>query len=257
VLTDQLSDLLFVSEQSGLVNLAREGLDHSGVHFVGNVMIDTLLHQLPLAAKSTVLADLKVSPKGYAVVTMHRPANVDNPVVLARLLDEVIALSTQLPIVFPAHPRTLDRLAAAGLRARLDATAAITVVPPLGYLDFLELVRNCRLILTDSGGIQEETTVLRVPCVTLRESTERPSSCIEGTNRLAGTDPARIRLEVAAALAMDPSAFSIPARWDGKAAERVAAILAAEASKGARAHTLSSQVGGALHRESCPRLDPV
>ena len=257
VLTDQLSDLLFVSEQSGMVNLAREGLDHAGVHFVGNVMIDTLLHQLPLAARSTVLADFKVTPKAYAVVTLHRPANVDNPVVLARLLEEVIAVSRDLPVVFPAHPRTLDRLDAAGLRARLDATPAITVVPPLGYLDFLELVRHCRLILTDSGGIQEETTVLRVPCVTLRESTERPSTCIEGTNRLAGTDPVRIRAEVAAALAMDPNAFNIPARWDGRAAERVAAILAAEAAGGThgRDHSLSSQVGGALHRESCPRLD--
>lgn len=270
VLTDQLSDLLFVSEQSGLMNLAREGLDHAGVHFVGNVMIDTLLHQLPLAARSTIMADLRLQPQGYAVVTLHRPANVDDPAVLARLLAVVLEVSARLPVVFPAHPRTLDRLAAAGLKSRLDAAGqpgphgqppAVTVVPPLGYLDFLELVRHSRLILTDSGGIQEETTVLRVPCVTLRESTERPSTCIEGTNRMAGTDPVRIRAAVAAALASDPKSYGIPARWDGHAAERIAAILAAEADRlpprgpdgrrpSGRSLTLSSQVGGALHRES-------
>ncbi len=249
VLTDQLSDLLFVSEQSGLINLAREGLDHEGVHFVGNVMIDSLYRNLPKADASSVVADHGLTPGEYAVLTMHRPANVDDPQVLGRLLGVVERVAAQMPIVFPAHPRTLDRLAAFGLRARLDAAKNIKVVKPLGYLDFLKLVKDARIILTDSGGIQEETTVLRVPCVTLRESTERPSTCLVGTNRLAGTDPARVWAEFEAAMASDPASFGIPAKWDGRAAERIAAILAHHGGQ-PRAHRHQHTAHGALARLS-------
>lgn len=249
VITDQISDLLFVSEQSGLVNLAREGLDHEGVHFVGNVMIDSLLRNLEKTEKSTVLADHGLEKGGYAVLTMHRPANVDNEGTLSGLLDVIAEVAAEQRIVFPAHPRTLDRLGAFGLRGRLDALKAVTVVPPLGYLDFLRLVGNARIILTDSGGIQEETTVLRVPCITLRESTERPSTCLIGTNRLAGTDPSRVLREYRAAMATDPSAFGIPAKWDGKAAERIAAIVAAEGKK-PRSHSHGWTAFGALPRLS-------
>ncbi len=249
VLTDQLSDLLFVSEQSGLINLAREGLDHEGVHFVGNVMIDSLYRNLPKADASSVVSDHGLTPGEYAVLTMHRPANVDDPQVLGRLLGVVERVAAQMPIVFPAHPRTLDRLAAFGLRARLDAAKNITVVKPLGYLDFLKLVKDARIILTDSGGIQEETTVLRVPCVTLRESTERPSTCLVGTNRLAGTDPARVWAEFEAAMASDPASFGIPAKWDGRAAERIAALLADQGGL-PRAHRHQHTAQGALARLS-------
>lgn len=249
VLTDQISDLLFVSEQSGLINLAREGLDHEGVHFVGNVMIDSLLRNLEKAEKSTVLAEHDLTSKSYAVLTMHRPANVDDPKVLGGLLDVIERVAAELPIVFPAHPRTLDRLAAFGLKPRLDAIDAIRVVPPMGYLDFLQLVRHARIMLTDSGGIQEETTVLRVPCITLRESTERPSTCLIGTNRLAGTHPARVWAEYRSAMDTDPDAFGIPARWDGRAAERIAAILADEGPQ-SRAGSLGWTTHGALPRLS-------
>lgn len=231
VITDQISDLLFVSEDSGLINLAREGLDHEGVHFVGNVMIDSLLHHIDKAKASSVLADHGLDPKGYAVLTLHRPANVDDPAVLTGLLEVIERVAAEQRIVFPAHPRTLERLASFGLKPRLDAIDAITVVPPMGYLDFLHLVGQARIILTDSGGIQEETTVLRVPCITLRESTERPSTCLIGTNRLAGTDPARVWREYRAAMETDPAAFGIPAKWDGCAAERIAAIIAAEGKR--------------------------
>lgn len=249
VLTDQLSDLLFVSEQSGLINLAREGLDHEGVHFVGNVMIDSLHRNLPKADASSVVADHGLTPRQYAVLTMHRPSNVDDPQVLGRLLGVVERVAAQIPIVFPAHPRTLDRLAAFGLHDRLDAAKNITVVKPLGYLDFLKLVKDARIILTDSGGIQEETTVLRVPCVTLRESTERPSTCLVGTNRLAGTDPARVWAEFEAAMASDPASFGIPAKWDGHAAERIAALLAHHGGL-PRAHRHQHTAHGALARLS-------
>ncbi len=249
VLTDQLSDLLFVSEQSGLINLAREGLDHEGVHFVGNVMIDSLYRNLPRAARSTVVADHALVAGEYAVLTMHRPANVDDAGILTRLLGVLERVAAELPIVFPAHPRTLDRLASFGLRDRLDGNPRVQVVQPLGYLDFLELVRRARIILTDSGGIQEETTVLRVPCVTLRESTERPSTCIEGTNRLAGTDPDRVWAEYRAAMSSDPATFGIPARWDGHAAERIAAILASRGAR-PRAERVLATAHGALARMS-------
>ncbi|MEZ4475012.1 MAG: UDP-N-acetylglucosamine 2-epimerase (non-hydrolyzing) [bacterium] len=228
ILTDQIADLLFVSEESGLINLAREGLDHEGVHFVGNVMIDSLLRHLPRAEQSPVLEDLGLTAGTYGVLTLHRPANVDDPAVLGRLLEVLARVHAEVPLVFPAHPRTLDRLEKFGLRAKLDAFKGLRIVEPMGYFDFLKLVGKSRIILTDSGGIQEETTVLRVPCVTLRETTERPSTCIVGTNRLAGTDPARIWADFEVAMATDPKAYGIPAKWDGKAAERIAAIIAAE-----------------------------
>ncbi|MCB9549806.1 MAG: UDP-N-acetylglucosamine 2-epimerase (non-hydrolyzing) [Myxococcales bacterium] len=249
ILTDQIADLLFVSEESGLINLAREGLDHEGVHFVGNVMIDSLLRHLPRAERSPVLEDLGLQAGTYGVLTLHRPANVDDPVVLGRLLDVLARVHAEVPLVFPAHPRTLDRLAKFGLREKLDAFKGLRIVEPMGYFDFLKLVRHSRIIMTDSGGIQEETTVLRVPCVTLRETTERPSTCIVGTNRLAGTDPARIWADFEAAMATDPTAYGIPAKWDGKAAQRIAAIVAAEGPR-PRTPYLEATRHGALARIS-------
>jgi UDP-N-acetylglucosamine 2-epimerase (non-hydrolysing) len=249
VLTDQLADLLFVSEESGLINLSREGLDHEGVHFAGNVMIDSLLTHLPRAERSPVLEDLDLKATSYGVLTLHRPANVDSPEVLERLLDVLAKVHAEVPLVFPAHPRTLDRMAKFGLREKLNQFKGLKIVEPMGYFDFLKLVRHARIIMTDSGGIQEETTVLRVPCVTLRETTERPSTCLVGTNRLAGTDPVRIWQEFEGAMAADPQSFGIPARWDGKAAQRIAAVIAGEGAKG-RTETLKASSFGALARLS-------
>lgn len=228
VLTDSISDYLFVSEESGLINLAREGLDHEGVHFVGNVMIDSLHRSLPRSEKSTLLSDLALEPKSYVTLTMHRPANVDHPETLAQLLDVIERVAEREQIIFPAHPRTLDRAKAFGLYDRLQNMSGLRQIEPLGYLDFLHLTRHAKLILTDSGGVQEESTALRVPCVTLRESTERPATCLIGTNTLAGTNPERIWRAYEEAIDRDVSEYSIPAKWDGRAAERLTKILVNE-----------------------------
>ena len=229
LLTDSISDLLFVSEPSGVENLRREGIDPARVHFVGNVMIDTLLSNLARAEEENVLERLGVTSRGYAVLTLHRPSNVDDPRVLGGLLEAVAEVSRDLDVVFPAHPRTVARVEELGLAARLSSISGLQVVPPLGYLEFLKLTAHARIVLTDSGGIQEETTILRVPCVTLRETTERPVTCDAGTNMLAGTDPARIITAYREMLALDPATCRTPELWDGRAAERIAAILAARA----------------------------
>lgn len=239
VLTDHLSDLLFVSEESGLANLAREGLDHAGVHFSGNVMIDSLRRNLQRSTSSSLLDRLQLSAGGYAALTLHRPSNVDDPACLERLIGAIVELSSQIPIVFPAHPRTLARLGSTGLGDRLKARDAsgVRLVEPLGYLDFLHLVRHARLMLTDSGGIQEETTALKIPCVTLRSTTERPATVWAGSNRLVGADPDRIREAFDWAMSFDRETASIPARWDGLAARRIASTLSGWSSTG-RAHRL-------------------
>lgn len=230
IVTDHLSSLLFVSEESGLANLAREGIGPAGVHFVGNVMIDSLRRSLPRAAQSPILSRAGVEAHQYAVLTLHRPANVDDPARLAAYVALFEQVGRRLPLVFPAHPRTVDSLRRSGLLERLENAAGIRLIEPLGYLDFLQLVRHARLVLTDSGGIQEETTVLKVPCVTMRDTTERPASVWAGTNLLAGTDPARIFACFEEALALDAAAATVPARWDGRAAVRIAAILADRAA---------------------------
>ena len=185
IVTDALSDFLFVSEPSGRKNLLAEGVPERKIFFTGNVMIDTLLRFRATAAQSPVLERLGLRAGGYAAVTLHRPSNVDNPAQLSSLLDVLKAIARDLPVVFPIHPRT---------RARLEglSTGDVMCVPPLGYLDFLRLMSEARLVLTDSGGIQEETTILQVPCLTLRENTERPVTIDQGSNRLVGTQPSVI-----------------------------------------------------------------
>jgi UDP-N-acetylglucosamine 2-epimerase (non-hydrolysing) len=220
VLTDQVSDLLFTTERSAAENLEREGIDAQRVHFVGNVMIDTL--QLFL---SRAVAPAGLAKQGYAVLTLHRPSNVDDADTLGRLLSALGEVSRKIPIVFPAHPRTVQRLAALPSAKRLSAERFMQR-PPLGYLQMLGLMRDAKLVLTDSGGIQEETTALGVPCVTLRENTERPITVEEGTNTVVGTDPARIAAAVDAILAGGGKRGRRPELWDGKAAERIAAVLA-------------------------------
>ena len=230
VLTDQISDLLFTTERDAQRNLAREGIDERRIHFVGNVMIDTLLGHLPQAVppeRTLTGADAATfvrAANGYALVTLHRPANVDDADVLERLLRVLRRTSEALPIVFPIHPRTKQRIDAAGLSTLL-ATPRIHCLPPLGYLEMLGLMAKARVALTDSGGIQEETTALGVPCLTLRENTERPITVEQGTNTVVGTDPARIEQALQDLLAGRGKAGRIPELWDGKAARRITAVL--------------------------------
>ena len=174
ILTDQISDLLLTPSPDGDANLRGEGIPESRIRFVGNVMIDSLLAQLKNAENSRIREDLGVAGADYAALTLHRPSNVDDPAAFARILDALENIAQRLPIIFPVHPRTRARLDEFGLAARLEQTANIRVIEPLGYLDFLRLYSGARLVLTDSGGIQEETTALGIPCLTLRENTERP-----------------------------------------------------------------------------------
>jgi UDP-N-acetylglucosamine 2-epimerase (non-hydrolysing) len=220
--TDAVSDLLFVSVASGVENLAREGADPTSVHFVGNVMIDSLLRHRARAEESDVMERLDLADGGYAVVTLHRPANVDRPEALAGILAPILELSGTMPVVLPVHPRARDAVR----RAAAGAPPGFRLVEPLGYLDFLKLTAHARLVLTDSGGVQEETTILRVPCVTLRDNTERPVTIERGTNRLGGTTARTIRDAVRAALAAPvPGALEPPPLWDGAAAGRIASCL--------------------------------
>ncbi len=218
--TDVLSDLLFVTSPEGLDNLAHEGVDAARMHLVGNPMIDTLLAHLDSFDPIPVRARLGV-PERYAVATLHRPANVDTPAAAARLVGALRELARRLPVVLPLHPRGRATLAAAGL---LDVPG-ISVVDPLGYLEFLSLVRGAAVVVTDSGGIQEETTVLRIPCLTLRPNTERPVTITHGSNRLV--EPEALGPMVEAALRGELAGPDDgPPLWDGHAGERIAAILA-------------------------------
>src|SRR5437763_1930650 len=212
VLTDRLSDLLFTPSRDGDENLRQEGIDPARVHFVGNVMIDSLHAALPRARESRIHQRLELGRGNYALATLHRPANVDEPVALGRLLSALTEVAAQVPVVFPIHPRT---------RARLP-----------GYLDFLALIADARLVMTDSGGIQEETTALGIPCLTLRENTERPVTVEVGTNQLVGTDPARAVAAAREVLAGGGRRGQIPELWDGRAAERVARVLVGFCERG-------------------------
>jgi len=225
VLTDQIADLLFTTEPEGRTNLLREGIADERIHFVGNVMIDTLLanRQRAIPASQT-LAELEaVIPPGecYAVVTLHRPSNVDEPGALSRLVHTLVEVSRKIPLVLPMHPRTRARVSEAGLDAVLGE-GEITVAPPLGYLQLLGLMAEARMVLSDSGGIQEETTALGVPCITLRENTERPITVTAGTNTIVGTDGQAIHRCVDDVLATGGKAGRIPDLWDGHAAQRIA-----------------------------------
>jgi UDP-N-acetylglucosamine 2-epimerase (non-hydrolysing) len=221
LVTDVLSDFLFVSEPSGVENLSREGVAREKVHLVGNVMIDTLRHFKAAADELRMVERYGLKDRGYAVLTLHRPANVDDPPQLRALLKPVFELAQDMPVLFPVHPRTR-----AGLKTmNVAPPPGLRLLEPLGYLEFLGLMSAARLVLTDSGGIQEETTVLGVACVTLRDNTERPITISQGTNRLGGTSVEGIRTAINDALAAT-SGGGIPDLWDGRAAPRIVEILA-------------------------------
>jgi UDP-N-acetylglucosamine 2-epimerase (non-hydrolysing) len=227
VVTDSIVDLLLTPSADADENLLAEGCAPETIVRVGNVMIDALQQHLPAASALGVPQRMGLTPKNYAVLTLHRPANVDDPVVLARILDAIAEIARRLPVVFPVHPRTRNQAAAAGLSTRFEKTPGLLPTDPLGYLEFLSLTSNARLVLTDSGGLQEESTVLGIPCLTLRENTERPVTITHGTNVLVGTEPAVIMREAARALDNARTERRVPELWDGKASGRiVAAVLA-------------------------------
>jgi UDP-N-acetylglucosamine 2-epimerase (non-hydrolysing) len=235
LLTDAIATYLFVTEESGRENLLREGVDAGRIHFVGNVMIDALEDFRPLWEGSGIHRKLGLRRGQYGVVTLHRPSNVDDTRRLRDLIDALRRVACEVPIVFPVHPRTRNRLTelngsapAFGLEAEsaTESATGLVCVEPLGYPDFMALVAGARLVLTDSGGLQEETTALGVPCLTLRDNTERPVTVTDGTNRVIGTCPARIVEEAFDVLQNPRAAPSRPPLWDGKAAERIVTILA-------------------------------
>jgi UDP-N-acetylglucosamine 2-epimerase (non-hydrolysing) len=224
LVTDRLSDYLLTPSSDGDENLLREGTPKERIHRVGNVMIDSLLASRARADQLPVLERLGLSRGGYAVCTLHRPANVDDPSRLRGLLEALAFVSRRLPLVFPVHPRTREAIGSAGLQGLLTSAPGIRLADPMGYLEFLALTSQARLILTDSGGLQEESTALGIPCLTLRENTERPVTVTAGTNVLVGTDPARIREEATRALDGEGKHGRTPELWDGRTAERIAAL---------------------------------
>ncbi len=230
VLTDHLSDLLFITEESGRRNLLKEGIPEERIHFVGNVMIDSLKRQLDAANHSGILEEIGLRPDGFGLVTLHRPSNVDDAEVFRGILSALRTVGESLPLLFPMHPRTQGHVS----EWRMDEyfadsppdgkTRGLFRTAPLGYTEFLNLMQHARLVLTDSGGIQEETTVLGVPCLTLRNNTERPSTIEMGTNRLVGTEPANIVDSSREVLAKPPRG-TLPPLWDGHAAERIVEVI--------------------------------
>jgi UDP-N-acetylglucosamine 2-epimerase (non-hydrolysing) len=219
LVTDRVSDFLFAPSTDAVANLRAEGVPEDQIHLVGNVMADTLLANVDRAAARGTLAGLGLEPGQYGLVTLHRPSNVDDPAVLGALLTALAEVARSgCELVFPVHPRTFGRLHGAAL------PEGVQVIPPLGYLDFIALEASARLVLTDSGGVQDETTVLGVPCLTLRENTDRPITVTEGTNRLVGRDPGRI-VAAAREVIADPPPPRVPNLWDGKAGMRIAAAM--------------------------------
>ena len=233
ILTDQLSDLLLTPSPDAEPNLLTENIAADKIKFVGNVMIDSLFENLTRAASSTVRRDLGLENREYAVLTLHRPSNVDDRETFENLLGALEKIGETLPIVFPAHPRTRRKIGEFGLTARVENNQNLRVIEPLGYLDFLSLYSSARLVLTDSGGLQEETTALKIPCLTLRENTERPITVEMGTNCVVGTNAAFIIERAAQILSrpLDREGAKVPPLWDGHAAARICdALLTAAAA---------------------------
>jgi len=225
VLTDRLADILFTPSLDGNENLLQEGIEEKKIFFVGNVMIDTLLRLLPRAKESSIHEKLNLDPGAYILVTLHRPSNVDGYDNLKNVVEILLESAERKTVVFPAHPRTVKQLDEFDLLSALKGNPRIKLMEPIGYLDFLALNASAAVVLTDSGGIQEETTVLRVPCLTYRENTERPITISTGTNELVGTSRNAVIASLDKILSQGLPESSIPELWDGKAGERCADIL--------------------------------
>jgi UDP-N-acetylglucosamine 2-epimerase (non-hydrolysing) len=223
LLTDQIADLLLTPSIDADENLCAEGIPQERIRFVGNVMIDSLFSQLTRAEQSTVREDLEVKDKDYATLTLHRPSNVDDRETFSRILDALVQIAARVPVIFPVHPRTRARINEFGFMDSIERAGNLRLIEPLGYLDFLRLYSGARLVLTDSGGIQEETTALGIPCLTLRENTERPITVEMGTNTIVGTNTERITRAALTALdtPTNKNRARIPPLWDGHTADRI------------------------------------
>jgi UDP-N-acetylglucosamine 2-epimerase (non-hydrolysing) len=222
MVTDILADLLFTTEATAEQNLIAEGIGREKIHFVGNVMIDSLMFYRPMAERSNILDKLGLKPNAYGLITLHRPSNVDDPATFEPILRALKELGSECPLVFPAHPRTRKVIEKGGIEVQ---GGEITMIDPVGYLDFVKLMLHSRVVFTDSGGIQEETTVLGIPCLTIRENTERPITIEIGTNHLVGTNTGQILSEGREALRSGPSSGKVPELWDGRAAERIVKVI--------------------------------
>lgn len=228
IVTDSIADYLFTTEKSGTDNLFEEGKKRSRVFFVGNTMIDSLNFYLPHSEKSKIFDELAISPEEYALVTLHRPSNVDTKEGLNKIMDiflDITKLNNEIDIVLPLHPRTRKMIDSFGLNKKFDTIQNLIITEPLGYLDFLKLMSNAKYVLTDSGGIQEETTSLKIPCITLRENTERPITLDEGSNTLTGLDKDAILRTIKSIESGKYKPGKTPKYWDGKAAERIVKII--------------------------------
>ena len=225
IVTDRLSDALFTTSKEANENLKREGIAEEKIFFVGNIMIDSLMRFRQKAEESRILKDLQLTPKKYAVMTLHRPTNVDEAIPLQNITHALRELQQEIRIIFPVHPRCAKNLERLNLKGEFSKMENVTLVNPLGYLDFLKLFSESLFVMTDSGGIQEETTFLGVPCLTLRENTERPVTVTQGTNAIVGNDPERILRMSRQILQGERKIGRVPDLWDGQTAERIAAIL--------------------------------
>jgi UDP-N-acetylglucosamine 2-epimerase (non-hydrolysing) len=225
IVTDCLSTILFTTCEDANLNLRREGVKPDRIFFVGNVMIDSLEKHKEIAKRSSVLGRLSLKEKDYGVLTLHRPSNVDDTETLCRILSAIERIQRRMPVVFPVHPRTRKNLMSGAVRSKVESLKSLILLEPLGYIDFLRLLLSSRLILTDSGGIQEESTVLGVPCLTLRENTERPVTVTSGTNTIVGTDPEKIVHEAEETIAGRGKEGRVPPLWDGKASSRIASVI--------------------------------
>jgi UDP-N-acetylglucosamine 2-epimerase (non-hydrolysing) len=248
ITTDSVSDFLFATERKAVTNLIWEGVPADKVHFVGNVMVDALLQNLERISRSDLLERLSLTPRGYATLTLHRPDNVGDAEAAAGIVAALEQIQERIPIVFPVHPRSREELHALGIWSRLAALPNLLTTEPLGYLDFLKLLKESALVLTDSGGVQEESTVLRVPCLTLRESTERPATVLAGSNRIVGRDPRAIVEAALEAIAGEWKFRGVPEYWDGLAAARIVRVLLGEEEQ------IRSLYGGLRRRRACRRV---
>jgi UDP-N-acetylglucosamine 2-epimerase (non-hydrolysing) len=225
IVTDSISDFLFCTEQSGIDNLIREGHSEEKIFLVGNIMVDSLLKSKSKTEQSKILESLNLNNTDFAILTLHRPSNVDDPVTFGQILDALEVIQHDMPIIFPVHPRTRKSLSSSFLGKRIKKLPYLQLTDPLGHIDFLKLILSARLVLTDSGGIQAETTVLKIPCLTLRENTEQPITLEMGSNQIVGTDPDKIIEGYKQAMNGHLRDFGIPPLWDGHTAERIVRIL--------------------------------